>query len=148
MNKTQKTIVGVIALLAVGTFAYYVVSGRLNFSPQDAEGSGITGVKKADKYRSGSTATVDLEGAEVQQLLQNDQFQQLMSDRNFRELMKSPTFTDLAKNAEFMELARSAEFMELMKNDAFIELAKNSTFLDLAKAQSLLNWLRMHPSWT
>jgi hypothetical protein len=64
---------------AVG--GYYLLGGKFNLSAADA-GSGIDGINPASKY-SEDRQFLDLDGSEVQQLLQNDDFQKLIQDDDF-----------------------------------------------------------------
>jgi len=78
MEKNRKYFYLIGALVLVALVGYFVVGGGFNSSTADAAGSGIEGVKKAKKYRSGNTAAaLDLDGEDVQQLLQNDDFQRV-----------------------------------------------------------------------
>ena len=117
MKKSTKVFLGLAVLLVVAIVGYYLAGGTFNFSADDAKGSGIGGVKKAEKYKSDKVAAeLNMKGSEVQELLQNDQFQKMIKDDKFRELMKSPAFTELAKNAQFMELAKNPAFTDLARN--------------------------------
>ena len=130
MEKSRKVFIAIFSITIVVIAGYFIFGGSLSgISPEDASGSAMDGVKKADKYNSGSSeGEVAMDGDEVQQLLQNDQFQQLIQDDGFRELMKSPEFTALAKNATYLEMAKNPAFEEMQKNANFMTMAKSPQF--------------------
>ena len=93
MEKSKKLLYVSIAVVVLAIGGYYLLGGNFNMSSSDAAGSGIDGVNPANKYSGGGQAApIDLDGAEAQQLLQNDDFQKLIQDKDFVELMKSPAF--------------------------------------------------------
>ena len=90
MKNNRNLFLLIIGIVVIALAGYYILGGNLTVSADDAKSSGIAGVQKASKYKSeNATDEINLEGAEVQQLLQNDEFQELMKDESFKELMKS-----------------------------------------------------------
>jgi hypothetical protein len=54
-KKPKKTLVAIIAVAALAAVGYYFASNGFNFPAEEAEGSGIGGVKRAEKHRSEQT---------------------------------------------------------------------------------------------
>ena len=137
----------VAVVLVMGAVAYlFVQSDVIDFNPSDLSSSGnkaIKGAKKAVKYDNSSVVVVDLDGEEVQQLLNSQDFQKMVENPEFAKAMefaKNPEFAkamEFAMSPEFakaMEFAKGPEFakaMEFAKNPEFakaMEFAKNPEF--------------------
>ena len=81
----------VVAIAAVG----YLLIQTGTIDPSMGSGSGIGGVKKAEKYSSKNTIEVELEGEEIQEVLNNEDFMSMIS---------SPEFAKLVENDEFLKV--------------------------------------------
>lgn len=141
MNTKQKYFAAIATIIVVALGGYFIVGGSMNFSPEDAAGSTIDGVKKADKYKSETaSAEIDLDGEEVQQLLQNQDFQQLIQNEGLSEVINTSEFAMLAQNKSIMdiiktspiELTVSAEKMRKSKKPGIVEFTRNKRFIKLA----------------
>ena len=83
MKRNRTIFLIVAAVVVIALIGYFVVGD--NFSPGEASGSAIDGVKKATKSKSDRSGTeLSLDGEEVQQLLQNDDCQAMMRNDSFR----------------------------------------------------------------
>src|SRR6186713_1385335 len=131
MEKSRKTLYLIIAVVVIAIGGYYLLGGKLNMSSSDAAGSGIDGVSPASKYSGAQFVAVDLDGAEVQQLLQNNDFQKLIQDKNFRELMKSPEFAALSKSAEYSSVTQQEGLNALAIDRPTRELVETKEFTEL-----------------
>ena len=103
----------VVAIAAVG----YLLIQTGTIDPTMASGSGITSIKKAEKYSKKNTVEVELEGEEMQEVLQNE---------NFMSMIGSPEFAKLVENDEFLKVLDDPVFSivadvlgngELMSNE-------------------------------
>ena len=69
-GKLNFLIIGVV--IVIGAVAYLLVdNGTLNPSDLAGSGKGIKGVKKAEKYSNINEVTVELDGEEIQEVLNN-----------------------------------------------------------------------------
>ncbi len=141
MKTNQKYFAAIAILIVVALAGYYIVGGSLNLSTDDATGSTIDGVKKAEKYKSETVnAEIDLDGEEVQQLLQNQDFQQLIQNKDLTDVINSSEFALVARNTEIMgiiknypiELTVNRDRMIKSERPAVVEFAKNRRFIKLA----------------
>lgn len=98
-NRKVLYAIGIVVIVAIA--GYYFLGGSFGASTEDAASSAIDGVKKADKYSSGNSEEISMDGEEVQQLLQDEQFQQLMKSDAFTELMRSADFQSIQKDPAF-----------------------------------------------
>lgn len=105
MEKNRKIfyVVGIVVIVAIA--GYYFLGGNFGATPEDAASSAIDGVKKADKYSSGNSEEISMDGEEVQQLLQDEQFQQMIRNETFTELMRSAEFQSIQNDPSFKELS-------------------------------------------
>ena len=97
----------VAVVLVVGVLGYLLVqSDTIDFNPSDLSSSGnkaIQGVKKAEKYDNRSEVVVDLDGEEVQELLNNQDFQKMIANPEFAKYnavgksMKLPSMRPVAE---------------------------------------------------
>ena len=86
----------VAVVLVIGVLGYLLVqSDTIDFNSSDLSSSGIKaikGVKKAEKYDNRSEVVVDLDGEEVQELLNNQDFQKMIANPEFAKLISAPEF--------------------------------------------------------
>jgi hypothetical protein len=97
----------VVAIAAVG----YLLIQTGNIDPSMASGSGITSIKKAQKYSEKNTIAVELEGEEIQEVLQNE---------DFMKMIATPEFAKLVENDEFLKVLDDPVFSivaDVMGND-------------------------------
>lgn len=135
MKNSKKPILITVTILAVALIGYFVTDGTFNMSPSDAAGSGIDGIKAAQKYNKAGDVVVDLNDADMQDLLQNDDFQKLMQNDDFVELMKSDVMSDFANYANFEEIA--SKDLSKMSDDPNVDLiAKKDYFNNLRKSNT------------
>ena len=73
----------VVAIAAVG----YLLIQTGTIDPNMAAGSGITSIKKAEKYSKKNTVEVELEGEEMQEVLQNENFMSMIGSPEFAKLL-------------------------------------------------------------
>ena len=81
-GKLNFLIIGVV--IVIGAVAYLLVNkGTLNPLELAGSGKGIKGVKKAEKYSNKNEVTVELDGEEIQEVLNNQDFQKMISSGDF-----------------------------------------------------------------
>ena len=75
----------IAVVVVIGAVTYLLVeSGTID--PSDGTSSGIKGVKKADKYVSKNEVVVELDGEEIQDVLNNPDFQRMIASGEFQKL--------------------------------------------------------------
>ena len=97
----------VVAIAAVG----YLLIQTGTIDPSMGAGSGITSIKKAEKYSEKNTIAVELEGEEIQEVLQNE---------DFMKMIATPEFAKLVENDEFLKVLDDPVFSivaDVMGND-------------------------------
>ena len=75
----------IAVVVVIGAVSYLLVqSGTID--PTLGTSSGIKGVKKADKYVSKNDVVVELDGEEIQDVLNNPDFQRMIASGEFQKL--------------------------------------------------------------
>jgi len=109
-----------IAVVAViGAVSYLLIqSGTID--PSSGTSSGIKGVQKADKYVSKNDVVVELDGEEIQDVLNNPDFQNMIASGEFSKLASDPDFVKVLDNKDGIgilgDIFRSLEFVEGLGN--------------------------------
>ena len=97
----------VVAIAAVG----YLLIQTGTIDPSMGAGSGITSIKKAEKYSEKNTIAVELEGEEIQEVLQNEDFMKMIASPEFAKLVESDEFLKVLDDPVFSIVA------DVMGND-------------------------------
>tara|TARA_Y100000590_G_C15598042_1_gene968861 strand:+ start:269 stop:1168 length:900 start_codon:yes stop_codon:yes gene_type:complete len=87
-SKGRKSLLVLIALIIVGALAYLLDRTRV-FNPSEGTTSGIKGVKKAKKDINKNEVVVELEGEEVQDVLNNPNFIKMVNSGDFQKMVKN-----------------------------------------------------------
>ena len=78
-------------VVAIGAVSYLLVqTGAID--PSMGTSSGIRGVEKAQKNVSNNEVVVELEGEEIQEVLNNPDFQRMIQSGEFQKLASDPDF--------------------------------------------------------
>ena len=97
----------------LGAVSYLMVQSGL-IDPSQGTSSGIKGVKKADKYVSKNDVVVELDGEEIQDVLNNPDFQNMITSGEFSKLASDPDFVKVLDNKDGIgilgDIYRSLEF--------------------------------------
>ena len=91
----------VVAIAAVG----YLLIQTGSIDPSMGSGSGITSIKKAQKYSEKNTIAVELEGEEIQEVLQNEDFMKMIASPEFAKLVESDEFLKVLDDPVFSIVA-------------------------------------------
>lgn len=91
INLKSTNVLVIVLIVAIGAITYLLVStGAVN--PSLGSSSGIKGVKKAEKYNNRNQVTVELDGEEIQEILNNQDYQKLVATPEFSKLVSDPDF--------------------------------------------------------
>ena len=103
----------IAVVVVLGAVSYLMVQSGL-VDPSQGTSSGIKGVKKADKYVSKNDVVVELDGEEIQDVLNNPDFQKMITSGEFSKLASDPDFVKVLDNKDGIgilgDIYRSLEF--------------------------------------
>ena len=111
-GKLNFLMVAVVAV--IGAVSYLLIqSGTID--PSMGTSSGIKGVQKADKYVSKNDVVVELDGEEIQDVLNNPDFQNMIASGEFSKLASDPDFVKVLDNKDGIgilgDIFRSLDFV-------------------------------------
>ena len=111
-GKLNFLMVAVVAV--IGAVSYLLIqSGTID--PSSGTSSGIKGVQKADKYVSKNDVVVELDGEEIQDVLNNPDFQNMIASGEFSKLASDPDFVKVLDNKDGIgilgDIFRSLDFV-------------------------------------
>ena len=111
-GKLNFLMVAVVAV--IGAVSYLLIqSGTID--PSLGTSSGIKGVQKADKYVSKNDVVVELDGEEIQDVLNNPDFQKMIASGEFQKLASDEDFVKVLDNKDGIgilgDIFRSLEFV-------------------------------------
>ena len=104
----------IAVVVVIGAVSYLLVqSGTID--PSLGTSSGIKGVKKADKYVSKNDVVVELDGEEIQDVLNNPDFQRMIASGEFQKLASDEDFVKVLDNKDGIgilgDIFRSLDFV-------------------------------------
>ena len=104
----------IAVVVVIGAVSYLLVnSGTID--PSLGTSSGIKGVKKADKYVSKNEVVVELDGEEIQDVLNNPDFQRMIASGEFQKLASDEDFVKVLDNKDGIgilgDIFRSLDFV-------------------------------------
>ena len=89
----------IAVVVVIGAVSYLLVqSGTID--PSQGTSSGIKGVQKADKYVSKNDVVVELDGEEIQDVLNNPDFQRMITSGEFQKLASDEDFVKVLDNKD------------------------------------------------
>ena len=116
-GKLNFLIVAVVLVMGAVTYLF-VQSDVIDFNPSDLSSSGnkaIKGAKKAVKYDNSSVGVVDLDGEDVQQLLNSQDFQKMVENPEFAKAMEFANNPEFAKAMDYYKRAYSKSSDKIQK---------------------------------
>ena len=104
----------IAVVVVIGAVSYLLVeSGTID--PSLGTSSGIKGAKKADKYVSKNEVVVELDGEEIQDVLNNPDFQRMIASGEFQKLASDEDFVKVLDNKDGIgilgDIFRSLDFV-------------------------------------
>ena len=126
-GKLNFLIIGVV--IVIGAVAYLLAKkGTLNPSELAGAGKGIKGVKKAEKYSNKNEVTVDLDGEEIQEVLNNHDFQKMISSGDFSKLAED---ADFIKILDHDGIGIMTDIYSILEDDDFKKLRRDGDRLQI-----------------
>ena len=129
-----------IALLSILMVVWFDVD------PGQGSGSGITSIKKAEKYHNKNTTVVELDSSAILwddpaviELLNNSEFQKFMKSSEFNKFRKS--FND-NKNNKLSQKVSTIDLQKFMKGNKYEKFMKNQAFQKFMKTENFAKFMK------